>query len=143
MPRPHIPKNLRLLVIERACGCCEFCLVPQLTDSGSHQIDHLLALKHGGLTIEGNLAFACIYCNKHKGTDIGTIDPDTGEFVFLFNPRTQNWLDHFKLHGVRIVGITATGRATVRLLQLNEAERLFDRQVLWEEGLYPPEHILV
>jgi hypothetical protein len=141
MARPHIPKQLRRLVIERARECCEYCLIPQLPDSARHQIDHLISLKHGGLTVIENLALACLYCNLLKGSDIAAFDPVQNIIVPLFNPRTQDWRDHFQLAGAYIIGLTPTGRATVELLRLNDDERLIDRQALIDAGLYPPSHL--
>jgi hypothetical protein len=76
-------------------------------------------------------------CNRHKGSDFATFDPLSGEIIQLFNPRTQIWSEHFRLDNAQIVGITATGRATVFLLKLNEPNRLQIRQVLMAQGLYP------
>ena len=75
-----------------------------------------------------NLAYACWRCNRHKGTDLGSFDPETQEFCFLFNPRTQQWLEHFTFNGVVIVGLTPFGRTTTQLLQFNSEERLKERQ---------------
>jgi len=133
-----MPQHLRRLVIERARECCEYCLVSQLTDSGAYHIDHLTALKHGGQTVSDNLALACVDCNLHKGSDLATIDWASEAVIPLFNPRKHNWREHFRLAGAQIVGITAIGQATVRLLRLNDPERVTYRQVLIEAGLYPP-----
>jgi len=141
MPRPHIPSALRRLVIERAYACCEYCLLPQTVGAGMHHLDHLIALKHGGATVDGNLALACIECNQSKGSDLAAIDPVERVIVPLFNPRTQRWGDHFQLVGPRIVGRTLIGRATVALLRINDDARLLDRQLLMEARLYPPLHM--
>jgi len=138
MTRPHLPNALRRLVTERAGGRCEYCLLHEDDRPESHQIDHVVALKHGGQTVSDNLALACAVCNNHKGSDLSAIDPVTREIVPLFNPRTQTWGDHFELSGVRLVGRTATGRATIELLRLNEEERLNYRRILMNVGRYPP-----
>jgi 5-methylcytosine-specific restriction endonuclease McrA len=57
MPRPHIPKHLRRLVIKRAGGRCEYCLIHQDDKPETHPIDHVIALKHDGRTVKENLAF--------------------------------------------------------------------------------------
>jgi hypothetical protein len=57
--------------------------------------------------------------------------------VPLFNPRMQNWDDHFELSGAQIIGRTAIGRATVSLLRLNDDERLSYRQSLIDAERYP------
>jgi HNH endonuclease len=141
MPHPHIPSALRRLVGERAYGCCEYCLIPQTVGASMHHLDHLVALKHGGATVDANLALACIDCNLGKGSDLAAIDPVERVVVLLFNPRTQRWGDHFQLVGPRIVGRIPTGRATVALLRLNDEARLIDRQMLIEARRYPPLHM--
>ena len=69
----------------------------------SHQIDHIVSRKHGGLTTFENLAFACVLCNRNKGADLGSIDAKTGELVRLFHPRQDRWADHFSLAGAIIL----------------------------------------
>ena len=138
MSRVHIPAPLRKLVIERANGRCEYCLVHQDDSPFTHHLDHLIALKHGGQTIESNLALACLDCNRYKGSDLTTIDPADGSVVSIFNPRTQAWREHFALEGARIAGQTPTGRATANLLRLNDPARLIQRQALLEAKRYPP-----
>ena len=137
MARPHIPIKLRRLVIARACECCEYCLIHGDDRPETHPIDHVIALRHGGLTAAENLALACAICNNLKGTDLSAIDPRTGMIVPLFNPRMQKWNDHFELAGAEVIGRTATGRATVALLQLDSHERLSYRRDLVAERRYP------
>jgi len=138
MARPHIPNKLRRLVIARARECCEYCLIHQEDRPETHPIDHVIALRHDGLTEAENLALACAICNNLKGTDLSAIDPLTGMIVPLFNPRTQQWSDHFELvNGVEIIGRTDTGRATAALLRLNSHERLSYRRDLAADGRYP------
>jgi hypothetical protein len=126
----YIPAALRRLIEERANRLCEYCLLPADITFFPHEIDHVIAEKHGGETNADNLAFTCWRCNRHKGSDLGSFDPDTGAFSFLFNPRTQQWDEHFKFEELQIVGLTSEGRTTARLLQLNSDERLAERQRL-------------
>jgi HNH endonuclease len=93
-----------------------------------HEIDHAIAEKHGGQTEADNLAYACWRCNRHKGTDLGSFDPQTREFSFLYHPRRQRWSDHFHIMNWKILGLTAEGRTTVELLQLNRPDRISERQ---------------
>lgn len=137
MVRIHIPAELRLAVTDRAHGKCEYCLIHQDDVPFSHQIDHILPLKHQGATESDNLALACLECNRYKGSDIATIDPDTHEITPLFNPRRHRWAEHFSHHGVQIVGLTPVGRATIILLRLNDPIRLTQRQALITVGRYP------
>ena len=93
----YIPASLRQLVSQRASGSCEYCLIHQTFSMYSHEVDHVIALKHGGESTEDNLVIACLPCNRHKGSDLTSIDPLTGSITPLFNPRTQIWLEHFQL----------------------------------------------
>ncbi|MBC6471517.1 MAG: HNH endonuclease [Hormoscilla sp. GM102CHS1] len=136
MSSPLIPSPLRKLVIERAKGKCEYCLISEEFSMYSHEIDHIIALKHGGETIASNLALSCLPCNRHKGSDLASLDPITGEIVPLFNPRRQSWAEHFRLNNAMIVGITPVGRATVFLLRFNVQNRRLNRQALIDEELY-------
>ncbi len=126
----YIPAALRRLVEERANRICEYCLLPANLAFFPHEVDHVIAEKHGGVTDADNLAFTCWRCNRHKGSDLGSFDPETGAFSFLFNPRTQQWSEHFRFEELTLVGLTPEGRTTVRLLQLNSDERLAERQRL-------------
>jgi 5-methylcytosine-specific restriction endonuclease McrA len=132
-----IPAELRRLVIERASGHCEYCLIHQDVSIYSHEVDHIIALKHGGQTRADNLALSCLSCNRYKGSDLATIDPINDEIVPLFNPRRQVWDEHFLLNDARIEGITQIGQATSRLLKLNAPNRILERQVLINQRRYP------
>lgn len=126
----YIPVAVRRLVEERANQYCEYCQLPAGVAFFPHEVDHVIAEKHGGLTDADNLAFTCWRCNRHKGSDLGSFDPQTGAFSFLFNPRTQQWAEHFAFEGIALTGLTPEGRTTVKLLQLNSDERLAERQRL-------------
>ena len=142
MTRPRIPNALRQLVIERAVGRCEYCMIHEDDRPGSHQVDHVIALKHDGQTINENLALACAICNNNKGSDLATIDWASEGIIPLFNPRKQHWRDHFSLSGAQLVGVTAIGDATIRLLRMNDPDRILLRQVLHETGRYPPADVV-
>ena len=103
----------------------------------THEPDHIIAEKHGGKTTIENLAFACFACNRFKGSDIASIDPATGDLAPLFNPRRDQWGDHFRLNEGVIVALTAAGRATERLLKFNLMERIEARHELGQSGRYP------
>lgn len=132
-----ISKELRQLVVKKASGRCEYCLIHQDFSIYTHEVDHIIALKHGGETIIENLALSCLSCNRHKGSDFATIDWITQEIVPLFNPRRQVWDEHFYLEGARIEGKTQIGQGTARLLQFNVANRVLERQVLMSQQQYP------
>lgn len=132
--------ELRRRVVERAGNCCEYCLLQQDLAASTHQVAHVIAEKHGGETSLDNLALSCTLCNRRKGSDISSIDPERGNLVSLFNPRTQRWSDHFELDGVHIVGVTEVGRTTVEFLRLNAFERLTERDALIRASRYPPQN---
>ena len=81
-----IEESEHLLVVERARRRCEYCLVHEDNGGFPHQIDHIISRKHGGSSDIGNLAYACILCNRYKGTDIASIDR-SGRPIRLFDPR--------------------------------------------------------
>ncbi len=123
----YIPTALRREVIERAGNRCEYCLIHAGVAFFPHEVDHVIAEKHGGATDIENLALACWRCNRHKGSDLTSFDPETQEMSPLFNPRTQVWTEHFAHERERLVGLTPEGRTTVNLLRLNSEERLSER----------------
>ena len=130
MSDTYISAATRQLVYDRAAGCCEYCLIPETTVLAAHEIDHIISRKHGGTDELDNLALSCALCNKHKSSDLTSIDPDTDEIVPLYHPRQDSWPDHFQLRGAQFEGLTPTGRVTIRLLQLNRSDRIEERQLL-------------
>lgn len=133
----YIPEALRRLVHERAKGCCEYCLLDSRYAYFSYEVDHIVAEKHGGKTEADNLCLSCFECNRYKGSDIASYDETTGEIVRLFDPRRDTWETHFQLESAHITSLTAIGRVTVKLLQLNKRERLLERDELIVDGRYP------
>lgn len=85
----YVPTELRQLVIERAQNRCEYCLFPQQAALLAFEMEHIIAEKHGGETEASNLALACPCCNRAKGTDLGSIDAQTGILTPFFNPRND------------------------------------------------------
>lgn len=132
----YIPEQLRRDLYQRAQGCCEYCLLHEEDTLYPHEPDHIIAEKHGGPTTAENLALACFTCNRCKGSDIASIDPTSGKIVPLFHPRKHQWRRHFRLNGARIEPLTAIGRATVALLQMNGHANIADRLRLIAIGHY-------
>ena len=129
-----ISDQLRQAVAIRAKYRCEYCLIHQEDAAFSHQIDHVVSRKHGGLSVFGNLAYACIYCNRHKGSDVASIDPNSGEAIRLFDPRRDMWSDHFRIESALVEPVSDVGLATIRLLKLNTPERVAERAILRRLG---------
>lgn len=138
MSATHVPAALRREVHQRALGCCEYCLLCEEDAFFPHEPDHVIALKHGGRTEADNLALACLECNRHKGSDLSSIDPRTGDLTPLFHPRTQGWDEHFEVRDGRIVGTTPVGRVTVALLRFNDPARIEARRELASQRRWPP-----
>ena len=134
MSSRRMDASTRAIVRSRAKDRCEYCQRSQV-DSPliPLHIEHAIPRKHGGTDDEDNLALACPECNLHKGTDLTGIDPDSGAVTPLFHPRRNGWEEHFTWSGLRIVGVSAIGRTTVRVLQLNSAARLRVRLATWSK----------
>ncbi len=133
----YISIKTRQLVARRAGFRCEYCLIHEDDTFFGCEIDHIVSKKHGGTNDPENLAYACLFCNRHKGTDVGSIHPTTGELVRFFNPRKDHWSKHFHLKGVNLSPLTDIGEITVRLFALNNQERLLERDALISIGAYP------
>jgi len=112
--------------------------MPQEFESARFQIDHAIAQKHSGNTALDNLALCCIRCNLYKGPNIAGLDPITGVLTALFHPRRDTWAEHFTWNGPLIVGLSAVGRTTVFVLNMNHHDALSARQALLELGVFPP-----
>ena len=139
MSTSYIPQDLRRQTIDRAGNCCEYCRFAQDDMLFTFQIDHIIAEKHGGNTTLDNLCLSCPDCNAYKGSDIASVDWDSGvTIVPLFHPRQHTWADHFQVHTDGLmVPRTAIGRVTVRLLRLNDHDRVVDRKLFLDAGRYP------
>lgn len=127
---------LRIQIATRAEWRCEYCLIHEDDAGYQHEIDHVVSRKHGGPSTLENLAYACMVCNRFKGTDLGSLDP-MGRLVPLFNPRMQRWSDHFRLDGPVIQPLTSEAEATTKTLRLNQADRVVERNRLQQLGRYP------
>lgn len=116
---------VRALVWTRAESCCEYCRLCQTdTPFRTFHIDHIRPRKHDGSDDASNLALACDRCSLHKGSNLAGVDEETGQIALLFNPRAQTWNEHFRFDVLRIVGLTPTGRATIRVCEMNAPRRL-------------------
>jgi hypothetical protein len=137
----YVPVDLRRLVARRADFLCEYCLIHESDTFFGCEVDHILSEKHGGPTQEHNLSYACLFCNRAKGSDIASLSPDSGSLVRFFNPRIDLWADHFELdsEGIVITPRAEIGEATVRIFGFNRAERLLERSALKLVGRYPTE----
>ena len=132
------PVALRTAVREFAQDCCEYCPLPQSAALHRHEPDHSVPRQHGGATVLGNLALTCMRCNRCKGPNVGSFDPQSGLLTAFFNPRSQMWEDHFRYEKGFHHPLTPEARVTVRILRMNEPKRVVDRHRLKLAGLYIP-----
>ncbi len=133
-----IPATLRRWVIQRANNRCEYCGISQIGQVATFHIDHVIPVVAGGETTAENLALACVSCSLRKGARQKIEDAETGEVVYIFNPRQQRWNAHFAWNGVEMIGLTAIGRATVQALDLNRSTMLAIRAEEELRGRHPP-----
>ena len=132
----HIPLSLRKIVIERAAGRCEYCLFPQLYAIRKFEPDHIVPVQHGGQTESSNMACACHRCNRNKGPNVGSYDPLTNLLTPFYNPSIHRWHEHFEMHDAEILPLTPEARVTVKILRLNDDERLIERSRLITLGVF-------
>ncbi len=132
-----IPASLKKKVAQRARYRCEYCLLSESVSFYNFHADHIKSTKHGGLTALENLANCCPDCNYFKGSDVATYGENDTYFVRFFDPRKDNWEDHFEQNQGTINGKTEIGIATERIFKFNDPDRLIFRQQLAGLSLYP------
>ena len=128
-------RDLEKLVWSRAGAVCEYCQMPAQFDDLPFEIDHVLAIAHGGKTVTGNLALSCFPCNRFKGPNLAGLDPKTSRLARLFHPRRHAWPRHFRWEGAILIGLTPIGRTTIRVLHINDLLRVRLRTQLITEGV--------
>lgn len=128
----------RRTVRELAGGCCEYCRIAEGDYGLTFQIDPIIPVKHGGTDDLSNLCLACFSCNSFKGPNVAALDPLTLIATRLFDPRQQNWDDHFRINDdLTLYGLTPEGRATMIVLRLNDEGRVKQREDQHVAGNYP------
>lgn len=142
MTNRRIPAKLKQLVHERAFGCCEYCVCPDSHSTDVFSNEHIVPESRGGATEADNLALACQGCNNKKYNKTHAVDPISQEVVPLFHPRRDDWYTHFIWSPacLMLIGLTATGRATIAALDLNRPHVINLRRLLMLDGLHPPAH---
>jgi len=125
-----ISDRLRDQVAERAKFRCEYCFIHEDQAAFPLQVDHIISRKHGGTSNFDNLAYACVLCNRYKGSDVAAIDPISHEAIRLFHPRRDAWTDHFRITSGILEALTASARVNVRLLRIDAPERAAERALL-------------
>lgn len=140
LKRRKFSHSERDFILQRANGCCEYCLIPYDFTPETFENEHIIPLFLNGTNEMSNLAFACGGCNGKKNKKTSAIDTLTGLLVSLYNPREDIWAEHFKWQeGFLILeGITPKGRASVDLLKLNRRGIVNLRSALYLIGVHPP-----
>jgi HNH endonuclease len=120
---------------------CAYCHSPEQLLGMPLGVDQIIPEVGDGKTESANGCLCCRTCNSYKGRRIYARDPQTGRQVRLFHPRGQQWTRHFawSADGVRLIGITATGRATIEALQMNNDLIAHLRQLWIALRLHPRE----
>ena len=135
-----ISAALRAQIQAQADYRCEYCKTSSRLVGMPLVIDHMQPQAEGGSDHPDNLAAACYRCNEFKGAKTFEVDPATTQLAALFNPRSQQWSDHFAWvnGGTYIAGKTQSGRATVIALRLNN-DQIVSARTLWiTVGWHPP-----
>jgi len=132
-----ISPETRLIVASRANRVCEYCLIAEQDAYFRFQVEHIISRKHGGSSEIDNLALACVFCNRYKGSDIASIVGN--QLVRLYHPRNDRWRNHFQLNGVIIEPLSQIAEATIRILQMNHGDQILERLTLKRRGRYPSE----
>jgi hypothetical protein len=132
----YVSDELRALVSRRAGWKCEYCKLSSEFSYFRFHVEHIISIKHGGKTIESNLAFACPLCNLYKGTDIGTEIEGHESLIRFYNPRIDNWNEHFVAEPSGVLSPkSAIGMATIKILNLNHPDSIIERRELLKLNL--------
>ncbi|MEG3845140.1 HNH endonuclease signature motif containing protein [Microcoleus sp. herbarium14] len=135
-----ISEQVKTRIRAQAQNRCGYCRSLQMYVLGILEIDHIIPKAVGGTDDEENLWLACSLCNNYKGTQTDALDAVTQTRVRLFNPRTQQWSEHFAWseEGTEIRGLTDCGSVTVTALQLNNNIAVTVRRQWISAGWHPP-----
>ncbi len=140
MSRTEVPETVRLLVRQAVGDRCGYCHSPQHLVMGKLEIEHIVPRARGGSDDESNLWLSCSLCNRYKGMQVEAADPKTKEVVRLFNPRADDWQEHFRWNadGVKVMALTQQGRATIAALNVNNEVAVEVRRNWVLAGWHPP-----
>ncbi len=136
----YLSQELRRLLEEADNGQCVYCQTTVDNTGQALTVDHIVPTAKDGETSFANLCRACRRCNEAKHDQTHALDPLTSEFIPLYHPRRQLWAEHFAWDqsGIRLLGLTAIGRATIIALDMNNEVILFARRRWVNAGWHPP-----
>ena len=137
----YVSAALRRRVSEYFAHCCAYCRTAQNLTVAIFEFEHILPQSAGGDTIFENICFACPTCNRYKADRTSAIDPDTQLEVALFHPHRDTWQEHFvwNENATELVGLSATGRATIAALRMNRSQLIRVRRMWVAMEEHPPE----
>lgn len=136
----RVTNEVKAFVLRRAGDCCEYCWCRGDYSSDPLSVEHIIPQSRGGSHLPDNLAASCLGCNNSKFTATEATDPVTGNTVPLYDPRHDDWHEHFRWDEdcTVILGVSPTGRATERRLRLNRPGVVNLRKVLRDIDRHPP-----
>jgi hypothetical protein len=140
MQRKKIPEKTKAKIRQLGKNRCGYCLCQQEYVWDILEIDHIFPLAKGGKDDDENLWLICSSCNASKYNKIEAFDKITQKIISLFNPRQQNWHEHFQWNkdGTKMIGKTAIGRVTILALDLNKPRFIRVRKNWVLAGWHPP-----
>ena len=140
MARSKLPFAIQAQVRQRAKDLCEYCHASEKWQYVRFTVDHIIPLNQDGADDLENLALACFHCNRRKSNNLSGMDPQSKTKVPLFNPRSEEWPQHFiwSMNALYILGLTPTGRATIEMLALNRDRVINIRAADQDIGRHPP-----
>jgi hypothetical protein len=136
----YISEATQNKVRQRAKYLCEYCHASEKWQYVPFTVDHVIPLNKGGENSIENLALACFHCNRQKSDKVIFIEETTGAEIPLFNPRIEEWQEHFiwSADALKIIALTPTGQATVKALAFNRERIINIRAADREIGRHPP-----
>jgi len=114
------------IVRERAAARCEYCHADERWQFIRFTLDHVVPLSADDSDDADNLALACRNCNERRGNRTEAFDFTSQQIVSLFNPRRDEWSQHFAWSPD-----INDDRHNGRVLLIRERDLL--------DGLHPPE----
>ncbi|NHZ72402.1 MAG: HNH endonuclease [Aquificales bacterium] len=136
----YIPVALRRDVQAQFNHCCAYCHTAEQLTATTYEIEHIIPLVDGGETILSNLCYSCPMCNRYKGMRQTAVTPQTNVTITLFHPQKEQWETHFAWNETctELIGLTATGRATINALKINRPQLVRVRRMWVKLGEHPP-----
>jgi HNH endonuclease len=133
-------KSVREKVEQRAKNLCEYCLSPLDFSPDPFSVEHIFPIFSGGTNDLENLALSCQGCNGIKSIKTAAFDLVSQKNASFYNPRKDIWSEHFVWNEdfTEIIGLTAKGRVTIKVLQLNRQRVVNLRRILILAGEHPP-----